>query len=192
MAEYSSAFEPYMTEKVACIGCEAPILAETAARTDGFCMPCYRTGVRSAPPAEYRRDRRVAVNPENWSEESKRSYIFDSPPREYRDKLFSCDGCGNRDVFNAVEQREVFEVQKSYIWKLHTLCKACWIKCSNNEQKIRGFRKRWQLERTALLHDETFQREWLESLEAVSSYGRRRDSGNIAMLRRLLAKAEPS
>ena len=173
-----------------CKGCESPILAATVERTGGFCLPCYCSGTFCPPPPEYRRDRRVPVNALLWSERSKRVLSDSSPPREYRDKLFTCDACASRSVFTADQQQQAFELGKANVFANRSLCNLCWPKWHDLQQELKSCRDRWQLEKLQLLHSQVFQRKWLALLLAVASFGRTSDQGNIAMLKRLLANCD--
>ena len=170
-----------------CIGCETPILKETVQRTGGFCIPCYRSGTFCPPPPEFQRDRRIPVNALLWSEISRESLKFSDPPREYRDKLFTCDGCGRRSVFTAEQQQEAFEVQNAFILQHRGLCNVCWLLWRNTNDEIKSCRDRWQSDKSQLINCQIFQRRWLSLLLRVPNFGHKSDRGNIAMLKRLLA-----
>src|SRR5882724_11634650 len=77
------------------------------------------------------------VNPNHWSEESKRSMIFLSPPARYEDIHYQCMRCARPAVFTAVEQKLAFEGRKAYIWQGRTLCSQCWSERQRIEHDIR-------------------------------------------------------
>jgi hypothetical protein len=136
----------------------------------------------------------VPCDPEQWSEDSKRSVAYDFAPRPYRDKAYRCwrSGCGARDVFTAAEQKHTFEVRKAHISQQRVLCRACHREWVALEREAREHRRRWAAERQALSRDLGFLRQWLVVLEALPGYNGERDEGNIVMLRRLLGEpAEP-
>jgi len=65
---------------------------------------------------------------ENWSEESKNSYQYESEPlfrSYYYDTKYRCQKCNAKSVFTAQEKKETFEVKQAYIWKRRTLCASC-------------------------------------------------------------------
>lgn len=173
-----------------CLGCEAPILANTWERTGGFCIPCFRSGTFCPPPLDFQRDRRVAVNSLLWSERSKKSLISSDPPREYRDKLYTCDACATRSVFTADQQRDAFEIEKVYVLQQRGLCDVCWLLWRKLKQEIKACRDRWQSDKSQLKQCQDFQRRWLALLQDVRRFGRKSDHGNIAMLKRLLTSSD--
>jgi hypothetical protein len=129
----------------------------------------------------------VPCDPEQWSEDSKRSVAYTFAPRPYRDKAYLCWRCRAPDVFTAAEQKHTFEVRKANISQSRVLCRACHRERASLEREARECRKRWAAEGSALRHDHEFLRRWLVVLEALPGYNGARDEANIVMLRRLVA-----
>lgn len=128
----------------------------------------------------------IPANPDEWSESSKRSYIFDSPPSEYRDHLYKCWTCGQPSIFSAEAQRETYEVRKAYIWQRRVLCEDCFQMREQIENGLKACAEAWISNRATLNADKQFLRRWLTLLEDHVHYGGRIDVGNTDMLRRLL------
>jgi hypothetical protein len=129
----------------------------------------------------------VPCDPEQWSEDSKRSVAYEFPPQPYRDKAYRCWRCRAPDVFTAAEQKHTFEVRKVHIDQQRVLCRVCHREWVALEREARDCRRRWTAERSALARDPEFLRRWLVVLEALPGYNGSRDEANIVMLRRLLA-----
>lgn len=129
----------------------------------------------------------VPCDPEQWSEDSKRSAAYEfRPPRSYRDKAFTCWRCNAPDVFTAAEQKHKFEVLKANISQQRVLCRACHLEWVGLEKEAGECRRRWAGERAALRNDAEFLRRWLAVLEALPGYNGAEDKANVGMLRRLV------
>ena len=129
----------------------------------------------------------VPSDPEQWSEESKRSVAYTFIPRPYLDKMYQCWRCQQPDVFTAVEQKHTFEVQKANISQQRVLCRACHREWAGLVREARDCRQRWAAEHLSLARDSEFLKRWLVVLEALPGYNGSRDEANIVMLRRLVA-----
>ncbi len=137
----------------------------------------------------------VPCDPEQWSEDSKRSVAYEFAPRPYLDKAYLCwrSGCRAPDVFTAAEQKHAFEVRKANISQQRVLCRACHQERVRLDREARACRDRWAGERTILTTDAEFLRRWLGLLVALPGYGGPWDEANIAMLRRLTGQlSEPA
>ena len=132
----------------------------------------------------------VPANPEDWSDASKRSGIYDNPPSEYRDHKYNCSSCLQSAVFTAEGQKQTYEVQKAYIWQRRTLCSNCLKARLEVEAELVAIRATWDSERQSLAHDRTFLERWLQLLDRHAHYGARRDLGNEQMLHKLLGRRE--
>lgn len=129
----------------------------------------------------------VQVNPEKWSESSKRSHSYVSPPAEYKDYHYKCWRCRQSAVFTAEAQREAYEVRQAYIWQKRHLCSECFGMRMQIEAQLRACVESWASDRTTLQVDTAFLQRWLALLDSHVSYGGRADEGNAQMLRRLLS-----
>jgi hypothetical protein len=135
----------------------------------------------------------VPCDPEQWSEESKRSVAYEFRPRlSYRDKAYLCCRCNAPDVFTAAEQKHTFEVQKANISQQRLLRRACHLEWVGLEREAGECRRRWAAERATLRIDAEFLRHWLAVLEALPLYGGASDEANVAMLRRLIMETQTS
>lgn len=142
---------------------------------------------RSRPNAD------VPMDATQWSEESKRSYLYCghsySQSDRYGDIHYSCIRCASPAVFTAADQKRSFEVKKNYIWQRRDLCPACHAQWVQLKAKDRACQARWTAERLTLKHDASFMGDWLQVLEALPSYDRRKHSSMRTHLRKLLAQA---
>jgi hypothetical protein len=131
----------------------------------------------------------VPCDPEQWSEDSKRSVAYEFAPRPYRDKAYLCwrSRCRAPDVFTAAEQKYTFEALKANISQQRVLCRACHRVWAGLDREAHEYRQQWLNNRAALRRDAEFLRRWLVVLEALPEYHGSRDEGNIVMLRRLVA-----
>jgi hypothetical protein len=136
-----------------------------------------------------RKQRTQPVNPNHWSESSKRSGIFQTPPSHYEDIAYRCARCGEPAVFTAADQKLAFEGRKAYIWQRRVLCPECWGERQRIEHGIRECQTRWRDRKSELQRDREFLRHWLGLLERHPEYGGRKNHAGINMLRRLVAQS---
>jgi hypothetical protein len=124
----------------------------------------------------------VAVTPQAWSQASKQSVIYESPPAVYEGEFYQCFACDTRSVFTALEQQEAFETRKAYIWQRRTLCNSCWRARRALEHELHDCIAKWSANRSALQQDRFFLQRWLRLLNELPAYGRRRNNAIIRML----------
>jgi hypothetical protein len=129
----------------------------------------------------------VPCDPEQWSEESKRSVAYEFAPRPYRDKAYTCGRCRAPDVFTAAEQKYTFEVRKANVSQSRVLCRRCHRERVALDREASEYRQRWASERPLLAGDLESLRRWLSVMEALPGYNGARDEANIVMLRRLVS-----
>jgi hypothetical protein len=129
---------------------------------------------------------RVAADPSQWSESSKRSYSFVARPTFYEDIPYNCWRCGKASVFGAKDQKEAFEVKKAYIWQRRMLCQECWRQEQEIASDLRQCQTRWDGDKKEAASDNDFLKNWLRLLELHPEYGARKNSAAINMLRKLL------
>ena len=132
----------------------------------------------------------VPSNPELWSDESKRSYIYQSSIAEYKDIHYECWRCKKASVFTAQEQQTAYEGRKAYIWQKRTLCEECYRARLAIERDLKERSARWKEEKDVLRSDKHFLQSWLASLEEQVRYGARADVGNMSMIQGLLPPNE--
>ncbi len=131
----------------------------------------------------------VPVNVANWSEASRRPLAYISAPSEYEDIHFKCYHCGRSAVFSAEAQREAFEVKKAYIWQRRTLCQECFLSRVALEREVNELNSRWKTERRIVESQPELLKRWIQLLEELPSYGARRNTAHLAMLRKLTQDA---
>ena len=129
----------------------------------------------------------VRVDAERWSRSSKQSYSYVSPPRNYEDIHYECWRCNTADVFTAAQQKAAFEVKQAYIWQRRILCQACFSERRRLEQISRAQSKQWREAKNKVARDRRFLEKWLNALEELPGYAARRNTANIAMLKKRLA-----
>lgn len=132
----------------------------------------------------------VPTSPEHWSDSSKQSYAYQSPPREYSDRNYTCRHCRKAAVFTGQEQREAYEVRKAYIWQARVLCAECFATRMQIEAELLACAHRWQTARAKCNADTPFLRRWHGLLQQHVDYGGSRDEGNTHMLLALLRGRE--
>jgi hypothetical protein len=133
--------------------------------------------------------RKVAVNPNHWSESSKRSVIFMIPPAHYEDIQYRCTRCGKGAVFTAADQKLMFESRKAYIWQRRNLCPDCFRERRQIERDIRQCQSRWRDHKRESQRDTEFLRRWLGLLEKHPEYGGRKNHAGITMLQSLVEQS---
>lgn len=133
---------------------------------------------------------REPVNANLWSEDSKRSYIFESPPKYYRDIHYDCRRCSTPAVFSAKDQKYTFEVKKAYIWQQRLLCESCWTESNRIQKELEEHETRWLSEKLSLKGNTAFLSSWLGLLEEHAKYGGNRNVAIINMLQAMLSKSE--
>jgi Probable zinc-ribbon domain len=132
----------------------------------------------------------VSSNRELWSEESKRSYSYQSSIAEYKDYHYECMHCKQPSIFTAQDQKKTYEVRKAYIWQRRTLCSECFRARVETERDLEARAASWKADRQSLSSDKQFLLQWLAALEKHVSLGGRADTGNMNMLQKLLASNE--
>jgi hypothetical protein len=123
---------------------------------------------------------------EQWSESSKRSYIYYYADTTYEDIKYCCSKCGTEAIFPADKQKYAYEVKKQYIWKRRTLCGMCNNELYHLKMMEKGFQERWSKDKTILKNDQKFLMEWLAALKAIPMYKQRECNSIKNMLEKLL------
>jgi len=131
----------------------------------------------------------VPVDASQWSEKSQRSLDYMCAPSFYEDKPFDCYACGCKSVFTAEQQKREYEVKKAFIWQQHVLCHGCFLKRHELSSQDEALSQRWENDKVALKTDVPALLHWIAILESLPSYGVRRDTGRIRMLRKLAENA---
>jgi hypothetical protein len=148
---------------------------------------CTESKPTKATPAKLRPKRAlVPVNPDHWSEGSKRSVTYWVAPAFYKDIQYQCKRCGKTAVFSATEQKLSYESKKSYIHQRRLLCPDCWKTRVQIEHDLKRFAAQWLLNKQKLKRDPQHLAQWLKLLADHPEYGGRRNTALISMLKKLL------
>ena len=131
----------------------------------------------------------VPVDREQWSESSRRSLDYDFAPAFYEDKPFNCLACGAKATFTAEQQKREYEVKKAFTWQQHILCHPCFVKRHELSGQNDALLNRWSTEKLRMKQDTVALNQWVEILELLPTYGMRKDTARLRMLRKLLANA---
>lgn len=129
---------------------------------------------------------KVSINREAWSEQSKQSYAYHYIVKYYEDIKYNCVKCHQSVIFSVVEQKESFEVKKSYIWQRRCLCPSCFDALNDLRQKISEFESLWASESEPSKPNAAYLQNWLDSLNEIRSYGKPINKAMISKLTKLL------
>ena len=121
---------------------------------------------------------RAEIDRESWSEESKRSYAYGFNDRFYSDIERKCAHCSTVFVFLGETQKQIFELEKRYIWFRPRLCVDCHLERSGLREQARYFQQSWN-ENRALKSDRGFLLGWLHVLECLPNYT---EAENVSMI----------
>lgn len=129
----------------------------------------------------------VPADPEQWSEQSKRSVAYDFR-KEYKDIAYNCVRCAAACVFTAQDQKYTFEVKKASIDQRRHLCAPCW----DESHRLRALKLEceslWAESKKQLQQDVGFLTRWLDLLNTLEAYQPgKRDTARKNMLAKLLA-----
>lgn len=130
---------------------------------------------------------KVIIDKNQWSEESKKSYAYDSSCAYYEDIKYPCYACGVSVVFAAEEQKVTYEVKKRYIWQRRTLCPQCYRQLQQLKSQIELYEQKWSGESEANKPHVAYIAEWLACIQMLPKYGKRK---NQAVERQLLKYIE--
>ena len=133
----------------------------------------------------------VAADPNQWSEQSKRSVAFHFK-QKYVDKPYECWRCGVACVFTACDQKYTFEVKKAIIDQRRKFCAACWSACHRLHAVLAEHDGRWVADKSNLRHNSAFLCAWLDLLVRFKQFEpHKQDVAKMNMLRGLLKLASP-
>jgi Probable zinc-ribbon domain len=113
------------------------------------------------------------IDRDQWSESSKRSYVYHYQRRFYDDIHYICRRCQSPSVFTAADQKIAFEVKKHYIWQRRTLCGDCNAGLFALRVLHRELETRWASQKVELSGDLEFLEAWHMVLSAFPEYGSR-------------------
>jgi len=130
--------------------------------------------------------KKVRINKEGYSEDSKKSVGHEFLGEYYKDIHYKCGKCHKKAVFTAQEQKDAFESRKEYMWAQRILCHLCW-------KKMRGIKKELEVKdlfylqnKESALQDKEFLKSWLELLELYPKFGKKSDTAKIGMVKNAL------
>jgi len=131
---------------------------------------------------------RVLIDRNEWSEESKRSYAFEYENGYYENMNYQCIKCTRSCVFTAEEQKETYEVKKSYIWQRRTLCKRCFKELQTLKKLNQEFEARWSKEEKLSRSDATYLKNWLNVINELPKYGKPKNFSKAEQLFKIINK----
>jgi len=111
----------------------------------------------------------VKADSARWSKKSQRS-VSSAFTKEYTDIDYFCWRCGKRDVFNAEDQRDSYEVKKHHVWQRRILCRGCWAEANEIRKHLATCRKEWSASKATLKTDTAFLSCWLSLLARLEEY----------------------
>lgn len=129
----------------------------------------------------------VTANPEQWSEQSKRSVAYDFR-NEYEDIAYNCVRCEAACVFTAEEQKHTFEVKKASIHQRRYLCASCWAESHRLKAALLECESSWMESKKRLERDVGFLTRWMDLLKTLEAYEPgKQDTARKNMLTKLIS-----
>ncbi len=130
------------------------------------------------------------VEPEKYSESSKRSYGHDIRSRQefYEDIHYQCIACSKTDVYTDFEQKKAYENRDDYICCTRVLCQSCWRNKRVLLKQCQEFEKEYSRNKQAHLNDEQFLRDWLCTLNEYKKYSYRYNNQRIIFIEKHLKR----
>jgi hypothetical protein len=129
---------------------------------------------------------KILMDKEQWSEDSRRSYSYDSSEDYYEDICYKCYTCGCAAIFTAQDQKETYEIKKRYIWQRRKLCPLCYENLNTIKQKISEYERLWETEGSE--KSNAVISEWLGLIRQLPKYGKAKNESLERKLSNLLAK----
>lgn len=134
----------------------------------------------------------VPADPEQWSAQSKQSYVY-FYRRTYEDIPYYCWHCQEASIFTAQDQKYTFEVKKASIDQRRRLCQACWLASHHVRKSLIECEQQWNTSKVTLRRDMHFLAGWLDLLIKLEKYARsKRDVARKNMLSKLIAHCHDS
>jgi hypothetical protein len=127
----------------------------------------------------------VPVDADQWSVKSQQRLGYLSAPAYYEDKVFSCRACQCEAVFTAEQQKREYEVKKAYVLRQHVLCPSCFSVKHELQSEHEALELQYESDKVAFKRDVPALLRWIELLELLPTYGVRRNTARIRMLREL-------
>jgi hypothetical protein len=117
--------------------------------------------------------KKVPIEKENYSEESKRSVGHWFLRGFYSDISYKCIKCKEKSIFSAEEQNYAYEVKKEYMWARRVLCQLCWEQLKKIKSELSLKEAAYLENREALVENTIFLEEWLYLLTEYVKYGKK-------------------
>jgi Probable zinc-ribbon domain len=133
-------------------------------------------------------DRNHKIDRSQWSESSKRSFVYHCAGTVYEDINYTCRRCEAKAVFTAEQQKVSFEVKKNYVWQRRTLCAPCDAALFRLKRQHQDMQRRWNAGRKTLALDAAFLAEWLAVIKTFAQYRSRIGAAMGKRLGTLLAR----
>ena len=128
----------------------------------------------------------IPVDPEAYSDESKRSVGIEFVGDYYEDRKYHCKKCGIEAIFSAEQQQKSFEVRKEYMWQRRTLCNDCWHEMRRIKEELNVTETDYCQNKIERLGDVVFLTKWLNLLSIYPTYGKRGNPSRIRFIKRYL------
>ncbi|ALV07510.1 zinc-ribbon domain containing protein [Roseateles depolymerans] len=113
------------------------------------------------------------IDREQWSESSKRSYVYHYQRQHYEDIPYVCRRCRKACVFTGADQKIAFEIKKQYISQRRTLCGDCHAAFVALRDLHRAMELKWAAQKVALSRDLAFMEAWRNVLVLFPEFGSR-------------------
>lgn len=134
--------------------------------------------------------KKVPIEKEKYSEESKRSVGHWFLKGYYSDITYKCMKCKSESTFSAEEQKYAYEVQKKYMWAKRVLCTSCWKRLNEIKQELLLKEAAYLENRKFILTNKVFLEEWLILLTEYVKYGKRGNKGRMYFIKKHLNAIE--
>jgi hypothetical protein len=131
---------------------------------------------------------KVRVDPERYSESSKRSYGYEIINRKnyYSDINYTCSKCKADAVYTALEQKKSYENRKEYICSTRILCGRCWHEKRVLKKEAQLIEKDYCENKEDFLKDEAKLMRWLWVLIEYSKFTYRYNKSRVIFLEKHL------
>ena len=130
--------------------------------------------------------KKVLINKDEYSEESKRSIGHEFLRKYYQDIEYTCKKCSKKVIFLAEDQKQAYEVRKDYMWAERQLCDLCWKEVRSIKVDLQRIESEYCENKANALSNEGFLTQWLELLELYPKFGKKANSSRIVFVKKHL------